>query len=156
MDYHSSVVYNPSSTFFKLRFSIYCMCSRSLTMHIFYYYSIFILALNIDIQLNSFFFFLVFRLINDLFQVSSACMLIRYLDSELSSLISLLDVLEESPDNVTAHFANFLELTTGKTVLEAFQSRTLFESESTLNFCLYGPYYWTFCFSKIRFKCRGN
>jgi nucleolar pre-ribosomal-associated protein 1 len=70
--------------------------------------------------------FLVFRLMNDLFflQVSSACMWIRYL--ELSSLLGLLDVLEERAQIMPT--LPTLELI--KTVLEAFQSRTLFESES--------------------------
>ena len=58
------------------------------------------------------------------FQISSACMWIRYL--ELSSLLSLLDVLEEKVQ-IMPTLPN-LELI--KTVLEAFQSRTLFESES--------------------------
>ena len=61
---------------------------------------------------------------NVLFQVSSACMWIGYL--ELSSLLALLDVLENKaqimPTRPTLEFI--------KTVLGAFQSRTLFESES--------------------------
>ena len=69
-------------------------------------------------------FFLVFRLMNDLFQISSACMWIRYL--ELSSLLGLLDVLEERAQIMPT--LPTLELI--KTVLEAFQSRTLIESES--------------------------
>jgi nucleolar pre-ribosomal-associated protein 1 len=60
----------------------------------------------------------------DLFQVSSACMWIRYL--ELSSLLGLLDVLEERAQIMPT--LPTLELI--KTVLEAFQSRTLSESES--------------------------
>jgi nucleolar pre-ribosomal-associated protein 1 len=61
---------------------------------------------------------------NDLFQVSSACMWIRYL--ELSSVLALLDVLEERAQIMPT--LPTLELI--KTALEAFQSRTLFESES--------------------------
>jgi nucleolar pre-ribosomal-associated protein 1 len=68
--------------------------------------------------------FLVFRLMNDLFQVSSACMWIKYL--ELTSLLALLEFLEERAQIMPT--LPTLELI--KTVLEAFQSRTLFESES--------------------------
>ena len=70
--------------------------------------------------------FLVFSVNERLFfiQVSSACMWIRYL--ELSSLLGLLDVLEERAQIMPT--LPTLELI--KAVLEAFQSRTLFESES--------------------------
>ena len=72
----------------------------------------------------SFDLFLVFRLIDVLSQVSSACMWIRYL--QLSSLLGLLDVLEERAQIMPT----LPTLVLIKTVLEAFQSRTLFESES--------------------------
>ena len=61
---------------------------------------------------------------NDFSQVSSACTWIRYL--ELSSLLGLLDVLEERAQIMPT--LPTLELI--KTVLGAFQSRSLFESES--------------------------
>ena len=72
--------------------------------------------------------FLVFLLTNDLFQVSSACMWIRFLES--SSLLSLLDVLEERAHTMPA--LSTLELI--KTALEALKSRipSEFEFESTL------------------------
>lgn len=72
--------------------------------------------------------FLVFLLTNDLFQVSSACMWIRFLES--SSLLDLLDVLEERAHTMPA--LSTLELI--KTALEALKSRisSEFESESTL------------------------
>ena len=61
---------------------------------------------------------------NDILQVSSACLWIRYLES--SSLLDLLNVLEESAQNMPT----LPTLEVIKTVLEAIKSRTSSESES--------------------------